>query len=100
MHTMIVRGVRALLVAVCLVWLAGAGGTRLTAQQGGSVRGRVVIGIPVTARRPSAAYATRPVTQPVLAPVSELRHVVVFLTNAPVLNTEPTVMEIRQKDEN
>ena len=31
---------------------------------------------------PSAAYATRPVTQPALAPVSELRHVVVFLKDA------------------
>jgi plastocyanin len=100
MHTMIVRGVRTLLVAVCLVWLVGAGGTRSTAQQGASVRGRVEIGNPVTARRPSAAYATRPVTQPVLAPVSELRHVVVFLKDAPALNTQPTVMEIRQKDEN
>jgi plastocyanin len=100
MHTMIVRGVRALLVTVCLVWLVGAGGSRPAAQQGASVRGRVEIGIPVTARRPSAAYANRPVTQPVLAPVSELRHVVVFLKDAPALRTEPTVMEIRQKDEN
>ena len=97
---MIVRGVRALLVAVCLVWLVGVGGSRPAAQQSASVRGRVEIGIPVTARRPSAAYATRPVTQPVLAPVSELRHVVVFLKDAPALRTEPTVMEIRQKDEN
>jgi plastocyanin len=100
MHTMIVRGVRALLVAVCLVWLVDAGGSHPSAQQGASVRGRVRIGIPVTARRASAAYATRPVTQPVLAPVSELRHVVVFLKDAPALRTEPTVMEIRQKDEN
>lgn len=100
MHTMIVRGVRALLVTVCLVWLVGAGGSRPAAQQGASVRGRVAIGIPVTARRPSAAYANRPVTQPVLAPVSELRHVVVFLKDAPALRTEPTFMEIRQKDEN
>jgi plastocyanin len=60
----------------------------------------VEIGIPVTARRPSAAYATRAVGQPVLAPVSELRHVVVFLKNAPALTTEPTVVEIRQRDEN
>ena len=80
-----------------------AGGCRRVApaaQQSASVRGRVEIGIPVTARRPSAAYATRPVTQPALAPVSELRHVVVFLKDAPALRTEPTVMEIRQKDEN
>ena len=97
---MIVRGVRALLVAVFLVWLVGVGGSRPAAQQSASVRGRVEIGNTVTARRPTAAYATRPVTQPVLAPVSELRHVVVFLKDAPALRTEPTVMEIRQKDEN
>jgi len=100
MHRMNVRGVRTLLVAVCLAGLAGTGGTGSTAQQGASVRGRVEIGIPVTARRPSAAYATRAVGQSVLAPVSELRHVVVFLTNAPALATEPTVVEIRQRDEN
>ena len=95
-----VRGVRTLLVAVCLAQLVGAGGTGSAAQQGASVRGRVVIGIPVTARRPSAAYATRAVSQPVLAPVSELRHVVVFLKDAPAASTEPTVVEIRQGDEN
>jgi len=100
MHTMNVRGVRTLFVAVCLTGLAGSGGTGSTAQQGASVRGRVEIGIPVTARRPSAAYATRAVGQSVLAPVSELRHVVVFLKNAPALATEPTVVEIRQRDEN
>ena len=100
MHTMNVRGVRTLFVAVCLTGLAGSGGTGSTAQQGASVRGRVEIGIPVTARRPAAAYATRAVGQPVLAPVSELRHVVVFLKNAPALTTEPMVVEIRQRDEN
>ena len=98
MHRMNVRGVRTLLVAVCLAGLAGSGGTGSTAQQGASVRGRVEIGIPVTARRPTAAYATRAVGQSVLAPVSELRHVVVFLKNAPALATEPTVVEIRQRD--
>jgi plastocyanin len=95
-----VRGVRTLFAAVCLAGLAGSGGTGSIAQQGASVRGRVEIGIPVTARRPSAAYATRAVGQPVLAPVSELRHVVVFLKNAPALSTNPTVVEIRQRDEN
>ena len=39
-------------------------------------------------------------TQPVLAPVSELRHVVVFLKDAPALATESKVVDIRQKDEN
>jgi len=98
MHTMNVRGVRTLLVAVCLAGFVGTGGTN--AQQGSSVRGRVEIGVPVTARRPTAAYATRPVPQAVLAPVSELRPVVVFWKDAPAVTTEPTVVEIRQKDEN
>jgi plastocyanin len=75
-------------------------GTQPTAQQGASVRGRVEIGIPVTAKRPTAAYATRAVPQPVLAPVSEVRNVVVFLKDAPSQRTEPTVVEIRQRDEN
>ena len=66
MHTMKVRGVRTLFVAVCLAGLAGTGGTGSTAQKGASIRGRVEIGVPVTARRPSAAYTTRAVTQPVL----------------------------------
>lgn len=100
MHTMNVRGVRTLFVATCLAGLVGTGGTGSTAQQGASVRGRVQIGIPVTARRPSAAYANRAVSQSVLAPVSELRHVVVFVKNAPALSTSPQVVEIRQRDEN
>ena len=95
-----VRGVRTLFVAVCLAGLVGTGGTGSTAQEGASVRGRVQIGIPVTARRPSAAYANRAVSQPVLAPVSELRHVIVFVKDAPALSTAPQVVEIRQRDEN
>jgi plastocyanin len=99
MHSMN-RGVRTLVVVVCLAGFAGTAGMGTTAQQGASVRGRVEIGIPVSARRPSAAYASRSVPQPVLAPVSELRHVVVFLRDAPASSTQPRVVEIRQKDEN
>jgi plastocyanin len=36
----------------------------------------------------------------VLAPASELRHVVVFLKDAPAQSTEPMMVEIRQRDEN
>jgi len=92
--------VRTFMLAVSPALLILAGGMHPAAQQGTSVRGRVVIGIPVSARRPSAAYATRAVPQPVLAPVSELRHVVVFLKDAPPQRTEPTTVEIRQRDEN
>jgi plastocyanin len=40
------------------------------------------------------------VGQPVLAPASELRHVIVFIKDAPASPTEPTKVEIRQRDEN
>jgi plastocyanin len=95
-----VRGVRTLMLAVPLAGFVAANGMHPSAQQGASVRGRVEIGIPVSARRPSAAYSTRAVPQPVLAAVSELRHVVVFLKDAPPQRTAPTAVEIRQRDEN
>src|SRR5262245_22515222 len=98
MHPMHVRGVGILLAVSLAVGVAE--GSRTTAQQTGVVRGRVEIGIPVTVRRPSAVYATRSVAQPVLAPSSELRHVVVFLKDAPAQATEPMRAEIRQRDEN
>jgi plastocyanin len=95
-----VRGVRTLMLAGPMAVLVVAGGMHPTAQQGASVRGRVEIGIPVSARRPTAAYSTRAVPQPVLAPVSERRHVVVFLKDAPPQRTAPTTVDIRQRDEN
>jgi plastocyanin len=69
------------------------------ARQLAAVRGRVEIGIPITTRRPSSAYPTRGVPAPVLAPVSELRHVVVYLKDAPPRRVSPTKVEIRQRDE-
>jgi plastocyanin len=98
MHPMRVRGVGILLAVSLTVCVAE--GSRTTAQQTGVVRGRVEIGIPVTVRRPSAVYSSRTVAQPVLAPASELRHVVVFVKDAPAQPTEPMKVEIRQRDEN
>jgi plastocyanin len=98
MQPMRVRGVGVLMAASLVVGATAE--DRTVAQQRGSVRGRVEIGIPVTVRRPSAAYPTRSVAQPVLAPASELRHVVVFLKDAPAQPTEPMMVEIRQRDEN
>jgi plastocyanin len=69
------------------------------AQAGVAVRGRVEIGIPITTRRPSAAYPTRSVAAPALAPVSELRHVVVYLKNAPPRPVAPMHSEIQQRNE-
>jgi len=64
-----------------------------------AVRGRVEIGVPVTTRRATTAYPSRSISTPVLAPVSELRHVVVYLKDAPARQVAPTRVEIRQRDE-
>jgi plastocyanin len=70
------------------------------AQQGGPIRGHVEIGIPISSRRPtSAAYPGRTVPTAALAPVSELRNVVVYLRNAPARPLAPVHAEIRQRDE-
>lgn len=92
--------VRALTVALAAIALAMPPlGARFAAQQTGVVRGSVAIAIPVPARRPAAAYPTRAVTAANLAPASEVRHVVVFLTDAPRGAVTPTRAEIRQRYE-
>lgn len=69
------------------------------AQQPAGVRGTVEIGVPVPARRRTSAYPSRPVAPPVLAPVAEVRNVVVYLRNAPRQPTAPVRTEIRQRNE-
>ena len=69
------------------------------AQQPGLVAGRVTIGIPITARRPTAVYPTRTVPSPALAPESERRHVVVYLQDARPQPVSPVQVAIRQEDE-
>ena len=70
------------------------------AEQGGPVRGHVEIGIPVSAKRPtSAAYPGRSVPAAALAPISELRNVVVYVKDAPARPQPPMRVEIRQVDE-
>jgi plastocyanin len=68
-------------------------------QQSAPVVGRVEIGIPITTRRPSAAYPTRTIAARALAPTSELRHVVVFLRNAAPQAVSPMRVAIRQRNE-
>ena len=63
------------------------------------MRGRVDIGIPVATRRPSAAYTPRSVPAPPLAPASEVRHVVVYLKDAPPRPMPPVRVEILQRNE-
>ena len=73
--------------------------TEPAAQEPGSVRGRVSIGIPVTARRPTSTYS-RSVPTVALAPESELRHVVVYLKDVAYRGPlRPTHTEVRQEHE-
>jgi plastocyanin len=63
------------------------------------IRGRVEIGVPVSVRRPSAAYATRAVSASRLAPDSERRNVVVYVRNAPAQDVSRMRAVIRQHEE-
>lgn len=82
------------LAGLVMAWVAGT-----TAQQPAVIRGRVVIGIPITARRPTTAYPTRTVPAPALAPESERRHVVVYWRDARPQDVSPMRVAIRQKNE-
>ena len=87
-------------LAIVLAALALVPATRPTAQgQSAVVRGRVEIGIPITARRPTAAYPTRTVPTPALAPESERRHVVVYLRDARPQDVSPMRVAIWQRNE-
>ena len=69
-------------------------GTAPAAQQPAAVRGRVEIGVPVATRRPAAGYPTRTIARKALAPASELRHVVVYLKDAPAAPAPPVTATI------
>ena len=68
------------------------------AQSAASLRGRVTIGIPISTRRPANAYS-RAAQATNLAPVSELRNVVVYLKDAKRGAVQPSRAEIRQVNE-
>ena len=89
-------GIPLIITVAAVVLTAGA---RPEAQQPGAVRGRVSIGIPVTAKRSSSTYS-RSIATVALAPESELRHVVVYLKDAPKGAVSPVHAEIRQENEN
>src|SRR5476649_3082978 len=86
-------------LAIAVVGLTALTGTRPAAQEPGSVRGRVSIGIPVAAKRATSTYS-RSVPTVALAPESELRHIVIYLKDAPKTRVTPMHAEIRQKNEN
>ena len=87
------------LLAVAVAGLAVMIDMDPAAQEPGSVRGRVSIGIPVTAKRATSTYS-RSVPAVALAPESELRHVVVYVKDAQKTAVQPMRAEIRQRNEN
>jgi len=93
--------VRAVGVVAVLAVLGGALlVSRPAAQQTASVRGRVEIGVPIATKRPASAYPSRTIPRPALAPASELRHVVVYLQDAPARSIPAVTVAIRQLGEN
>lgn len=98
MHTVRGRKHGGRLVLV-LVGVVAGGMIGPAAQEPGVVRGRVEIGIPVAARRPTTAYPTRSIPAPKLAPETERRNVIVYVRNARPQNVTPIRAVIRQHDE-
>jgi plastocyanin len=94
------RTALAMAVAVLFLFTTAPSAQRGASTQGGPVRGHVEIGRPVAEKRAtSAAYAGRAVPEAPLAPVSELRNVVIYLKDAPPRPQPPVHAEIRQQHE-
>jgi len=93
------RGARLIALALGVGAFVAAGSSTAAQPGASSVRGRVGIGIPVPTRRPSAAYSPRSVPAAPLAPAAEVRHVVVYLKNAPPRAMPPVRVEIVQRNE-
>jgi plastocyanin len=96
---MILRPRNLVPVAVAVIGLAAMAGSRPAAQEPASIRGRVSVGVPVAAKRATSTYS-RSVPTITLAPESELRHVVIYLKDAPKTAVAPMRAEIRQRGEN
>jgi plastocyanin len=90
---------KAVLLVAAVLAMAVMIDTEPAAQEPASVHGRVSIGIPVTARRATSTYS-RSVPTVALAPESELRHVVVYVKDAPKTPVGPMHAEIHQRNEN
>lgn len=74
------------------------GPQQASAQQPTVVRGRVEIGIPIATRRTTNTYS-RTITAAKLAPVSEVRNVVVYLKDAPKRPLEALRISVKQENE-
>ena len=88
----------AVAVAGLIACLSLVGSESPRAQGAAQVRGRVTIGIPISTRRPTNAYS-RAAQATNLAPVSELRNVIVYLKDATRVSVRPARAEIRQLNE-
>src|ERR1044072_6149734 len=94
----ITRTAPAVALAGLVAVLCVMGSDRPRAQGVVQMRGRVTIGIPVSTRRPTNAYS-RAAQATHLAPVSELRNVIVYLKDAARTSVRPARAEIRQQNE-
>ena len=99
MQRVFFRGPRGTLTCVLAALVVAPGVDQAAQEPAAVVRGRVDIGIPINIRRPTAAYPTRTVPTPKLAPESERRHVVVYLRDARPQDVMPTRVAIRQVNE-
>lgn len=93
------RGMRLVAVLAAMAAFAAIGGPTAAQPSASVVRGRIGIGLTSSARRPSSAYTSRSVAAPPLAPASEVRHVVVYLKDAPARAVAPVRVEIVQRNE-
>jgi plastocyanin len=96
---MIFSARNSVLLLIAVAGLAVMIDTEPSAQEPGSVRGRVSIDIPITAKRATSTYS-RSVPTVALAPESELRHVVIYVKDVPKTPVAPMRAEIRQRNEN
>src|SRR3954467_11620522 len=93
---MTLRCAAVVLAAVTGTALVGA--AQLAAQQTAAVHGRVTIGIPIATKRAVSTYS-RSIQTAKLAPISELRNVVVYLRDAPRRPLPAIHAEIHQQNE-
>lgn len=88
----------AAVVLAAAVGTALVGAAQLAAQQPAAVHGRVTIGIPIAAKRAVSTYS-RSIQTAKLAPISELRNVVVYVRDAPRRPLAAVHAEIHQQNE-
>ena len=94
----VMRSRRPVALLLFISAMAAAFVVRPAAQQPSPVRGRVTIGIPISTKRATNTYS-RTIQEAKLAPVSELRNVVVYLKDAPKRPLPPVHAEIKQENE-